>query len=483
MSDSQQRRPVVGMLEAFAKRGPISFHVPGHKNGDITGLPAGIRSILSWDVTELPGLDDLHAPEEAILEAQQLLADWSGAARSFFLVNGSTTGNLAMILSVCRPGDRILVQRNAHKSVFNGLSLAGAKPVYLSPEWDECSLAAGHVPAEIVREAVSLYPEAKGVILTNPTYYGVVSTELPEISAICRQAGIPLLVDEAHGAHFGAGDAFPVSSLRQGADIVVQSAHKTLPAMTMGSYLHIAEGSRVSHETVARQLGILQSSSPSYPLMASLDDARHFIATYQPADQESFLARRAQFIRALASIRSLNVVETGDPLKLLVRSEGLTGTALQEAFVEKGVHPELADPYQVLLMLPLLKKGHEDNLDEAVRRIREAMGTMGESAKPAPPAPSGHAPDIMEAELPPAEDPGIPAEWIQWTEAEGRISASSLIPYPPGIPLVLPGERITGETVSRIGILLGAGVPFQGRHRLKEGLIPVLLQSSEAYII
>ncbi|MET3576205.1 aminotransferase class I/II-fold pyridoxal phosphate-dependent enzyme [Bhargavaea ullalensis] len=475
MSDRQSRRPVVEMLRAFATEEPLSFHVPGHKNGELTGLPAGVRGMLSWDVTELPGLDDLHAPEGVLREAQELLAEAYGAARSFFLVNGSTAGNLAMILSVCRPGDRVIVQRNAHKSVFNGLVLAGARPVYLAPEWDERTLAAGHVPASLVREAVSAYPDARAVILTHPTYYGLVSTELPRIAEVCRQSGIPLLVDEAHGAHFGIGEPFPVSSLQLGADVVVQSAHKTLPAMTMASFLHIAEGSSVMPETVAGRLGILQSSSPSYPLMASLDDARHFFATYGPADLESFLARRERFVGELSRIPGLSVAETDDPLKLLIRPEGVTGTGLQKVLQAVGVYAELADPHQLLLVLPLLKKESPDRFDEAARRSRAAMKNRGPSKFVRRTAAYQPIAGMTAADHPPAEDLDSPKEWIPFREAGGRISAASLIPYPPGIPLVLPGEEIVPETVTRIGMLLETGVPFQGRHRLKEGFILVLL--------
>lgn len=483
MLDRQQRRPVVEMLESFTGTNPISFHVPGHKGGEFSGLPASVRGMLSWDVTELPGLDDLHAPEGPILEAQQLLSEAYGAGRSFFLVNGSTGGNLAMILSVCRPDDRVIVQRNAHKSIFNGLALAGARPVFLTPEWDVRTMAAGHVPAALVREAIRLYPGAKAVILTNPTYYGRVSPELGTIAEACRRAGIPLLVDEAHGSHFGIGKPFPEPALRQGADVVVQSAHKTLPAMTMASFLHVSKDSLVDPSAVARQLGILQSSSPSYPLMASLDDARHFIATYQSADIRSFLDRRRFLIEGLTAMPSLSVIEADDPLKLLLRTEGRTGTDLQRALGAQGVHAELADDCQALLVLPLLKEGQDDRFAETLGRIGRALQDLPAAGNHSEPEIPSLPSSVTASVLPPAENPQSPAEWVHYTESADRISAASVIPYPPGIPLLLPGEPIRRETVGQLGRLLKAGVPFQGHHRLEDGQVLVLLQSSEAYSI
>ena len=159
--------------------------------------------------------------------------------RSFFLVNGSTVGNLAMVYATCRAGDTIIVQRNAHKSVFHAIELTGAKPVYVSPDWDHVTKAAGVLTVEKMSKALKAYPDAKAVILTYPTYYGTTGTELEEIIELCHSYGIPVLVDEAHGAHFVVGDPFPNSALELGADVVVHSAHKTLPAMTMASFLHV----------------------------------------------------------------------------------------------------------------------------------------------------------------------------------------------------------------------------------------------------
>src|SRR5690606_155051 len=238
---------------------------------------------LQYDQTELSGLDDLHYPEGAIREAQELLADAYGAERSFFLVNGSTTGNLAMIHAVCKEGDRVLVQRNSHKSIFHAMELAKLRPVYLTPEWGEASQSAEGISLATVKEAIRQYPESTALILTYPNYYGMAGTEIKEIINYSHQFNIPVLVDEAHGAHLLAGGLFPQSALTYGADAVVQSAHKTLPAMTMGSFLHI-RGERISINRISKYLRIFQSSSPSYLIMASLDDARAYIQNYSRPD-------------------------------------------------------------------------------------------------------------------------------------------------------------------------------------------------------
>ncbi|EMR05081.1 Arginine decarboxylase [Bhargavaea cecembensis DSE10] len=478
--NSQSRRPVAQMLEHFAESSPVSFHVPGHKNGKLTGLPEAVRGMMSWDVTELPGLDDLHAPEGPIREAQELLADAYGSYRSFFLINGTTAGNLAMILASCRPGDRIIVQRNAHKSVFHGLVLAGTRPVYVDPVWDPATQSPGHAEAALIREAVRMYPEAKAVILTNPTYYGTVSPHLREIADICQNAGMPLLVDEAHGAHFGIGAPFPEPSLSRGADVVVQSAHKTLPAMTMASFLHVAHGSLLEAERISHYLGMLQSSSPSYPLMASLDDARHYIATYTEEDLQVFLSFHEAMVGEMSAIDGLSVIQPDDPLKLILRAEGHSGNALSEALAREGVHSELSDPYQALLVLPLLKRSQDDLLREVLAATRRAVGSLGSGMETGEPAVPVTQPAITAADGPPDLQPGESAEWIDYHKSEGRLSAASVIPYPPGIPLLLPGEPVTGEKIRILHNYLSAGTVFQGTHRLGTQQILVSRQSPEA---
>ncbi|WP_332603930.1 aminotransferase class I/II-fold pyridoxal phosphate-dependent enzyme, partial [Bacillus sp. S1(2024)] len=331
--------PLYKALIQHARRNSHSFHVPGHHNGDVffDDAKSIFDPLLTIDVTELAGLDDLHHPSGVIKEAQELASQLYGSVESFFLVNGTTVGNLAMILSVCEPGDTILVQRNCHKSVFHAVDLSGAEPVYLAPDVDSAMHVPTHVPLGTIKEALEAYPGAKGLVLTNPTYYGH-SADLTEIITEAHHYGIPVLVDEAHGAHFilgepfpvsalkmgadivviiteahhygipvlvdeahGAhfilGEPFPVSALKMGADIVVQSAHKTLPAMTMGSYLHLNSSCRINRDRVAEYLNRLQSSSPSYPIMASLDIARAYVQHIIEEQKLSDILQRIQTLK------------------------------------------------------------------------------------------------------------------------------------------------------------------------------------------
>jgi len=468
-------RPIVEALTTFIKDNPTSLHVPGHKNGLLSHLPSVIKESLRYDLTELPGLDDFHHPEEAIKEAELLLAQTYGADTSFFLVNGSTVGNLAMVYAVCQSNDTIIVQRNAHKSIFHAIELVGAEPVYISPEWDEVTKTASHVETATLEQALRLYPHAKAVVFTTPTYYGLVNESLEEQIKLCHTLNIPVLIDEAHGAHFVASNHFPKSALQLGADIVVQSAHKTLPAMTMGSYLHV-RSDLINIEKVNHYLRMLQSSSPSYLIMASLDDARQYVATYLESDYKYFLEKREHFISALNLIKGLDVVEVHDPLKLLLRVPGYSGFDLKDVLKDQNIYVELADMEQVLIILPLLKQGIAYPFTVLRTHIKDAITKLLISPR------QQKVPLLMQLENQKVSKPitsirkarQSEIEWIPYTKAIGRISAELIIPYPPGIPLFVVGEKITIGKLAYLTDLLAYNAEFQGNHQLQEKRICVL---------
>jgi len=467
-------RPLIEALTKFKEANPISFHVPGHKGGILSGLPTELRTALQYDFTELEGLDDLHEPSGVIEEAQQKLSLLYGSDRSFFLVNGSTVGNLAMVYAACRAGETVIVQRNAHKSIFHAIELTGARPVFVSPIWDVTTKTAGGVTAAQVGEALKAYPETKTVILTYPTYYGLTGTELEETIRLCHTYGVPVLVDEAHGAHFVVGEPFPRSALEMGADVVVHSAHKTLPAMTMASFLHV-RSDFIAAEKVARYLGMLQSSSPSYLLMASLDDARAYAESYNEEDKKFFVEWRVSFIKRLKLIPRLRAFETDDPLKLILRIEGYSGFDIQKKLEAEGIYSEIADPYQVLFVLPLLKVGSIYPFDEVYEKINNAVTCL-----------EGLDKIISKVEVPPLgeglsrlaytseEVANMEVEWIPYVDSVGRVAAASMIPYPPGIPLLIAGEIVKDEHVQTLGKLLQMGAKFQGEIRINEKQIVVV---------
>lgn len=469
---NQNKIPLLNALKEHSEKNPVSFHVPGHKYGRLLPKEAKdfFQDLLKLDATELSGLDDLHAPEGVILEAEKLLADCYGAKRSFFLVNGSTVGNLAMIMAAIKENDTVLVQRNCHKSILNGLHLVKANPVFLAPDFDESWGVAGGVSIDTVKAAINVFPQAKAIILTSPNYYGMVS-DLEEIIEYSHSKGIPLLIDEAHGAHFAGSNIFPKSAVELKADIVVQSAHKTLPAMTMGAYLHV-NSEILSEGKVSDYLQILQSSSPSYPIMASLDIARFYLSAFTNKDMKYLLKKIDDFRNRLQQIEGIRVLSypsgIGDPLKITVQSTtSLSGYELQTLLEGSGIFPEMADPYNVLLVFPLLKDGADFSIGDIAERFERALQSIPNNTSMEKVKRSYSKPRISKLALHAREMANLKAESISLDEAAGKICAQLIIPYPPGIPLLFPGEKICEEDIDFIKLLLKTGARFQGGDSLK----------------
>jgi arginine/lysine/ornithine decarboxylase len=474
---NHKKTPLFKALQQHNQGSPISFHVPGHKNGAIFPPEASefYHPLLSIDVTELTGLDDLHSPETVIQEAEALLADIYQTKQSFFLINGSTVGNLTMILASFKEDDIVFVQRNCHKSVLNGLKLAKLNPIFIEPDFDDEWRVPTGISRASIEEAYQAYPTGKGVILTYPNYYGF-AFDVKAIIDFCHSRDLVVLVDEAHGAHFIAGDPFPPSSLQLGADMVVQSAHKTLPAMTMSAFLHV-NSERVARDKVRFFLQALQSSSPSYPLMASLDLARSYIGTYSDIDKEYLTKLVKEFIDVLKGISSINVLSHstgGDLLKIAIQSNtGLTGFELQKKLETAGIFPELADPYNVLLVFPLLKDEAEFDLLEITKLFRLALQETGKSNKSDKfilRKPKQILTTLMIGYKAQVE---TPLKIISISDSIGKSSAEMVIPYPPGIPLLMEGEEITEDKIEELLQLMNFGARFHGGTNLAEQKIKV----------
>ncbi|MDQ0202103.1 aminotransferase class I/II-fold pyridoxal phosphate-dependent enzyme [Neobacillus ginsengisoli] len=477
--NNQLKMPLYQALVEHARKNPISFHVPGHKYGSIFKPTASVfQQILQIDATELTGLDDLHSPDGIIEEAEALLAELYQVRKSFFLVNGSTVGNLAMIMAACTEGTHVLVQRNCHKSVMNALKLAKVNPVFLEPEFNREWKVATGVSLETVKEAIHLYPEAKAIILTYPNYYGMVY-DLQSVIHEAHSHDIPVLVDEAHGPHFIIGEPFPSSAIQMGADIVVQSAHKTLPAMTMGSFLHF-NSHLVNVDKLKDYLHMFQSSSPSYPIMASLDLARNYLAAYERQDVRFLIKEIGRFKRELADIPSVRVLEypnkLGDPLKVTIQSAcGISGFELQKRFEEIGIFTELADPYNILLILPLLKEKQDYPLTESVEGIKKAL--KGLSFQKGTDECQVDNRKISELAIAYKDMPDYEEKDIPISKAVGEVCAETVIPYPPGIPLLLRGEEATNEKIQYLKKLIDNRAKFQGGNSLEDGFIKVFWTS------
>lgn len=461
----QSSTPLFSLLDRFARKQSTSFHVPGHKNGEIFADFASsyFKQVLTLDVTELPGLDDLHAPTGAIQEAEQLASEFFKSEHTFFLVGGSTVGNLAMIMASVQPGDKVIVQRNSHKSIMHGLELSGAKPVFIASEFDKDVGRFTSPSYQTVVAAVQKHSDAKAVILTYPDYFGR-TYDIKRMIDFIHQYHIPVLVDEAHGVHFSLGAPFPVSSLELGADIVVQSAHKTAPAMTQSSYLHIKSVFNLK-DKVAYYLQMLQSSSPSYPLMASLDIARNYLATRTDEDTEEIISSVSKVRKLLGQCKGFEVLpltSKDDPLKISLNVKPYYSVQqVVSGFEEFHIYPELTTDRQILLIHGLARFKPFRQLEKAIKRINEQLkkdiihATIDVS-KLFPEA-------ISELALTYQEMNQLTYTTVTLDKGLGKIAAESIIPYPPGIPLILKGEKITETQAMTVNHLLKQGVNIQQR--------------------
>lgn len=465
----QSKAPLYEALLHYEKEGKVSFHVPGHKDGKDFDKEGQERfsPLLSIDGTEVNGLDDLHHPTGAIREAQLLAAEAFGADWTFFLVGGSTAGNLACSLSILNPGDRVLVQRNSHKSIFHGLMLAGAKPVYMVPEiHKELGIPLGITP-NVIKEGLIRFPDVKAVWITSPNYYGV-GMNLRGIGEITRAKGIPLIVDEAHGAHFGQAPGLPPSALQGGADLVVQSTHKMLSSMTMSSMLH-GQGSIISCEKIGFYLSILQSSSPSYPLMASLDLARRHLLTcgrYKLSQgilllqhKKEVLQRNLKNCRIFAFPEKIGFVQ--DPYKWVIgTTKGqLTGYELMSYLERHGYVGEMADTCHVVFALSQgVQEKEIDSFMQVLLKLDQEINGMESTQQVIAPMPAQWIEPVLSLK----EALQGPGQRVPIRECVGRICGEMIIPYPPGVPFIVPGEIIEEEHIRNLLFMKQRGIIFQG---------------------
>lgn len=466
----QNKTPLLDAVSSFIETKPAYFRIPGHRLGK------GISSrwtdkvgtdIFSYDVTETPFTDDLHQPEGVIREAQELLCHLYGADQSFFLVNGSTCGNEAMILSAAMEGEKIMIARNAHKSAMMGLILSGAEPLYIMPELIPKWNLPGPITAHEVQTCFETHPDCRALFLVSPSYYGICS-DLPEIAAICHEHGALLLVDEAHGGHLYFHDQLPIGALQAGADMCVQSMHKVAGALTQSSVLHIKSHgiNEQALAKVAENLHLVQSTSPNYLLMASLDCARYDLARNGRQMMEKTLALAADARYEIQQIpgfrcmdydnsttKKLTSVSEKHPLDMTrlvisARDLGLTGFALDAILFEKyAVNMELSDYENVLAIVTYAnEKSDLDRLIHACRDISRTHIEHSYEKKLLTNTGIPVLPNLPQQVLTPRQAYFSKKETICWQDAVGNISGQMIAPYPPGIPIIYPGERISRET-------------------------------------
>jgi arginine decarboxylase len=466
MFQDHSQAPLLETLARCAGKPHAPFYAPGHKRGQ--GTPESLSKLLGTsvflaDLPELPELDNLFAPTGVISAAQTLAADAFGASQTWFLVNGSTAGIIAAILATCNPGDKIILPRNVHKSVISGLILSGAVPIFIPPEIDpDWGLALSLTPTAVA-QALATHPDAKAVMMVYPTYHGICG-DIQAIAALTHQFGIPLLVDEAHGPHFAFHPELPTPALGAGADLSVQSTHKVLGAMTQASMLHL-QGDRIDINRLTQSLHLMQSTSPSYLLLASLDAARQQMALQGRELMTQTLALADRAAEEIAAIPGLSVLSPPDPpspgffagdrtrLTVGVRGLGLSGYQVDEILHEQlGVTCELP-ALDHLTFIISLGNGPGD-IDRLVKGFSTLSQDYGENPVIRPDNP---IPAWTSGCLSPREAFFAEVDVISMTEAIGRVSAELVCPYPPGIPILMPGEAIGPEAVAYLQQVLTQG--------------------------
>ncbi len=436
--------PLYDALRDRAGRDTARFHMPGHKGRPLAGLWGELTAL---DFTELPDTGNLYldGADGPIRAAERLFADACEAAHGLFLTGGATQGILALLTAFAAPGDTVIVDRNSHRSVHNALALLDLRPVWVQAPLITPFCVTAAVPETAVRRALERHPDAVCVLMTSPTYYGVI-TALPALAAVCRQRGVPLLVDAAHGAHLPwlAGHRSPVAL---GAQAAVLSAHKTLPALGQAAVL--LAGADTDVVRLRRCAGLYGSSSPSYPLMASLDLARAFMTRDGRAALQA-VRGRAEDIRQktpcfLGAIRHNDIVT--DPLRLCLYTGGGHETA---ARLERdcGVACEMADTRNVVFLLSPADDG------DALSRLSSAVDALGPDLPPMPPVTTVDPPPLPRVYCTPREALFAPSKPLPPEQALGRAAAEPVGAWPPGVPLAARGEMID-ETV--VSLLLQAG--------------------------
>ncbi|BAM52109.1 arginine decarboxylase [Bacillus subtilis BEST7613] len=428
------------------------------------------ENALSIDLINIEPLDDLHAPKGIIKQAQDLAAEAFGADHTFFSVQGTSGAIMTMVMAVCGPGDKIIIPRNVHKSIMTAIVFSGAVPIFIHPEIDnELGISHG-ITLESAKRALTEHPDAKGLLVINPTYFGV-AADLKSIVELAHSFDVPVLVDEAHGVHIHFHDELPLSAMQAGADIAATSVHKLGGSLTQSSILNMREG-LVSKDRVQSILSMLTTTSTSYLLLASLDVARKRLATEGRQLAEETLKLANQTRDRLNQIEGIYCVGSEilgskaaysyDPTKLIisVKSLGLTGHDVEKWLRESfNIEVELSDLYNILcIFTPGDSQNDADRLVEALTEIAQQMSEQDVTHQQT----EVLLPEIPLLAMTPRDAFYANTEVIPLKEASGRIIAEFVMVYPPGIPIFIPGEIITEENISYIFKNLDAGLPVQG---------------------
>ena len=477
------QQTVLEFLMEHAARKPVSFHMPGHKGSALYrrfGYGAFLERFMDCDITEIPGADNLFQTEGVLKETQERYAKLYDAERSYLLINGTSGGILASILASVPEGGKLVMARNCHKSVFNALTLGNIQPVYAYPEMIREHGILGEVTAEEIERTLLEHPDAAAVILPSPNYYGICS-DIQAIARIVHRHGKILIVDQAHGAHLKwlskkeNGGAGPVCAEEAGADLVINSIHKTLASFTQSAVLNL-NSDRVDRYVLEDKLQAVQSTSPSYLLMASLDISARLLEEHEAVLMKEWNENLRFFYEEAKTIPGIRLIEGMDNLdasKININTAGLgiSAAELENKLMERDIFSELTTGNILMLMTGI------GNRRSDFERLLAALKEIGQEG----PCPNtraaggngGRMPAKAELFPVPKEKERIPLE-----EAEGRICASSIIPYPPGIPLICPGEKMTEEDIAYIRALREAGEKVIGVNEKGEVTVGTVARSA-----
>jgi lysine decarboxylase len=472
----QSQTPYLDALRAYADREPGRFHVPGHKGGaaadpglvDAIGMPP-----LALDIPALtPGIDQGPEPTP-FQQAQALAAEAWGARRSWFMVNGASQGNHVALLTLAHMGSEVVVQRNAHSSTVDALVVSGLRPAFVAPELDPDLGIAHCIDPDALDRALAGTPAAAGATVVSPTYFGAVA-DIATLAEVAHARGVPLVVDESWGAHLTFHPDLPAPALALGADLVISSTHKVVGSVTQSAIVHLGHGDRFDEEVVDRCVTLLDSTSPSSLLSGSLDAARRLAVTSGEALLERTLAGLATVRTAIRALPGVDVLDDGicgapgvfayDPLRLVIDVRGTSATGYELARLmreQSDVFMELAGE-NVLVGVFGMAEDAAVSGERLVAALARALDSL-----PAPASGDEHVPF---AAPPPWGDLVMtpraaffgPQEVVPAREAVGRVAAESMAAYPPGIPNVLPGERLTAETLAYVQDALDHGGSLRG---------------------
>lgn len=468
---------LLDQLREYSQSDIYPFHMPGHKRQLSLGADA-----YHLDITEVEGFDNLHHAQGILEKEQARLAQYVGAEKSFFLINGSTCGILAAVSAAVPRGGKLLMARNSHKAAYHALYLRQLQACYVYPKISNFDIQGGLVP-EQVAQALARDGEIAAVYVTSPTYDGVVS-DIKAIAQTAHDYGKPLIVDEAHGAHFGLHSTFPESAVSFGADIVIQSVHKTLPAFTQSAVLHLCSD-RIQEEKLKQFLDIYETSSPSYILMAGMSRLVPFLRTEGRARFEALAVQLQSFYEKSRKLNSLHVIQDGeisgsdvfarDPSKILIstRNCSINGVQLYERLLSKyHLQLEMCSGEYATALCTLMDQA------EGFERLLHALFTIDAGLQRTGVPKSGFVSRIyreQEQVCSITDAVERSCKTVTWEQASGKISGEYVYLYPPGIPLLVPGERIDADFVCDIYEIKARKMMLEGLRDKNAEYINVLL--------